>query len=176
LLSGYATTPLFNSNVEISPMPNGYRQVLKAALARIANGLLIGIGFGLALFGAFYIADQYLTRSHRDGTMPEYKAFSKDSGLVIKFHEQRRTEFSSAVIGMVRNEGSDSWRGIELVVELFDKSGKFLDKCTSYESIALAPGEERNFKVSCGGCKDNPVVKYDHYAIRIEDARYVRKT
>jgi len=48
-----------------------------------------------------------------------------------------------------------------------------MDKCSSYETGRIAPGQSHNFKVSCGGCRDSIVAPYDHYTIAIVDAHYV---
>lgn len=62
-----------------------------------------------------------------------------------------------------------------MLVELFDKDGRFVDKCSSYLDGAISPGQTRNFKVSCSACRAaaQPLV-YDRYTIAIVDARYVQ--
>ena len=145
--------------------------MIKAALTKIASGLLTGIGFAIAMVAIFYGTGRWAD-SHR----PEesfYKKYKPDSGLIIKDHRPQQLEQNTVFIGSVQNNGKDSWDSISIVAELFDKDDKFVDKCSSYETGRVAPGQSHNFKVSCGGCRDSTVAPYDHYTIAIVDANYV---
>jgi len=75
-----------------------------------------------------------------------------------------------ACLGQIVNDGSDTWNMVEILLELFEKYGQFIDKCSSYLDGSIAPGDTRNFKASCPDCRENPMPKYDHYTIEIVDA------
>ena len=146
--------------------------MIKTALIKIASGLLIGIGFAVALVAVFYGTERWMKSATAEGEL--YKKYKPDSGLVIKNHRPQPLEQGAAFLGTVENNGKDTWESISIVAELFDKDGQFVDKCSSYESGGIAPGQSRNFKVSCGGCRDSTGTAYDHYTIAIVEAHYVR--
>ena len=126
--------------------------MIKTASTKIASGLLTGIGFAVALVIVFYGAERWITSDR--GEERFYKRYKPDSGLIIKDHRPQHPEHNTAFIGTVQNNGKDTWENVSIVAELFDKDGQFLDKCSSYESGRVAPGQTHNFKVSCDGCRD----------------------
>jgi hypothetical protein len=153
--------------------------MLKAALAKIAHGLLVGIGFGFAVGAVMYgyAAWQMKEMQENKGEMfgGLYKEYTAEAGLVIKEHRPQRTDNNSAFLGVISNRGKDSWENVEVLTELFAKDGTFVDKCSSYMDGSVAPGQDRNFKVSCSGCRDVSVpLVYDKYTIAIVGAQFVR--
>jgi len=157
--------------------------VFKAAVQKVTHGFLIGFGFAVALALLLFAYDAWQTRKFEKqfgemgefgDSLPSFKNFSPEAGLVIKEHRPQSPEANSAFIGVMQNTGSDSWQTIEVLVELFDKQGAFVDKCSSYLDGSIGPGQARNFKVSCSECRNNsqPLV-YDRYKIEIVSASYM---
>ena len=152
--------------------------MLKAAFSKVAHGLLVGIGFGAAVVGAMYGLNQWqmheLAQNKSDMFGGMFKEYTADAGLTIKTHRPQHPENNSAFLGVISNSGKDSWQNVEVLVELFAKDGTFVDKCSSYMDGSIGPAQDRNFKVSCSGCRDvsQPLV-YDKYTITIVDANYV---
>jgi hypothetical protein len=71
------------------------------------------------------------------------------------------------VLGTVENQAAESVRALNVQVDLFDQDGKFVDQCSEYLKGALKAGESRNFKVSCGGCKQRPTVAHASYKVKV---------
>jgi hypothetical protein len=150
--------------------------MMKKALERIGHGLLFGIGFAFAYLVFSHLFTQWQMASLEESVFDEtmFKEYGSDAGLTIKAHRPQKAENNSAFIGQVANAGNGTWANVEIVAELFDRDGEFLDKCSSYLDGSIAPGETRNFKVSCPNCPDNPRPAYDSYTLAIRDARFVR--
>ncbi len=152
--------------------------MLKAVLAKIAHGLLVGIGFGVALGGAMYGYTMWQMKEFENKNrdmMGMFKEYTPNAGLSITEHRPQNPTANDAFIGSLANNGKDTWERVELLAEMFGKDGAFVDKCSSYLDGSLAPGQTRNFKVSCSGCRDTRVpLVYDKYTIAIVDASYVR--
>ena len=148
--------------------------MIKTVFAKIGSGFLTGIGFAVAFMGLAYGYEIWETsnRPDRSGEWG-YKKYKTDSGLTIKDQRPQKQAQNTSFIGTIQNEGKDTWESVQIVAELFDKDGQFVDKCSSYESGRIAPGQNRNFKVSCGGCRDESVAPYDHYTVSIVDANYL---
>jgi hypothetical protein len=149
---------------------------LKDSLEKIGHGLLLGIGFSFAYFVFDHFFTQWhiasLERSVFDDTL--FKDYGPDAGLTIKSHKPQRAENNAAFIGQIANDGKETWASVEIVAELFDQNGEFLDKCSSYLDGSIEPRQTRNFKVSCPNCPDNPRPAYDSYTLAIRDARFVK--
>jgi hypothetical protein len=162
--------------VESSANNKGEIVMIKAALAKIAHGLLVGIGFAVALGVLMYVYSTWQMRQFEEKSddIFGFKQYGADAGLVIKEHRPQRAENNTAFLGVMGNNGEDTWERVEVLVELFAQDGAFVDKCSSYMDGLIVPGQERNFKVSCSGCRDpaQPVA-YDRYTIEIVDAGYV---
>ena len=147
---------------------------------KIVQGFLLGLGFTVAfvlvLIAAQFIYKKYVFEDQvREATSPfgsNWKEYSEDTGLVITEHKPIYTENSVEFIGVVANNGTDTWDMISIEIELFDKDGKFMDECSEYISSPLSPSESENFKASCGGCEKRQIADFDHYEIHIKDASY----
>jgi len=151
-------------------------------LKRIFHGFLTGIGFSVALVGivagAQYIYAKYFLQGQLSAMESDlgWRDFSEDAGLVISDDRLVRSDRSLEVVGTLANNGSDTWDGIEVEVEVFDKDDRFIDECSEYISGNLSPGQTENFKVSCGGCQAHPIPDFARYEISVKDASHVRPT
>ena len=143
-------------------------------LARIGDGILIGIGAGIVLGVAIYLQSLWMmsTLEDDDFGMGGYKSYSPDAKLSVKSHRPKPGAEQSSFIGEVTNAGTDTWNHVRFVVELFDKDGNFAGKCTDSLDGAIGPGQARNFEVSCSNCRNDAVPSYDSYKIEIVDASY----
>jgi len=96
------------------------------------------------------------------------KAFSSAEGVKVLSHEEVVRGDEVVFIGKLKNEGKATARNFSIEVELFDKDKKFVDVCReSLYSTTIKSGEERNFKVSCGGCRNRPVPTHASYTVRL---------
>ena len=144
--------------------------MFKAALAKIGTGLLMGIGFGIAVSAIWYGLTQWQMSQLEDDM---FKSYGADAKLSITSHRARVSEAKSDFIGQIVNGGTDTWQSVYLLVELFGKDGQFIDKCSDHMDGSLAPGETRNFKVSCHNCRDSPMPQFNRYEVKIVNATFV---
>jgi hypothetical protein len=140
--------------------------VIEAVLQRVVAGLLAGVGFALAIAGTVFAIVSWEKLGGR-----EFVGYSARSGLVIEEHRaQVPANGAPFFVGTLRNAGERSWSQVALEVELFDRSNRFIDRCSGAEYATIAPGAARNFKVACDGIGDIVRRDYDHYAITITNA------
>ena len=136
------------------------RKILKVVGEKISTGLLYGIGFGITA-GAiyYYVSERMMASVYQE---------SKIEKVVVTKHEKIKRDQNVVILGEVRNQGADTVRNLSVEVDLFDKRGAFVEQCATYLKGTIAAGESRNFKVTCGGCKDGkPVVEHQSYKVRI---------
>jgi hypothetical protein len=85
--------------------------------------------------------------------------------IVLSDVEEQKSDKRVAVIGTLKNTGSRPARGLQIEVELFQKS-KFVDQYSTYISGSVGPGETRHFKVACG-CGDSPPADHDSFKVQV---------
>jgi len=134
-------------------------ELVKRALRNIGAGVLYGIGIGISAGAMIYVVEQRMTASVWNDAALEK--------LVITKHQEVMRDQAVFILGTVENQGSDAVRAVSIEIDLFGKDGEFVDQCSEYLKGALKPGEARNFKVSCGGCKERPVVAHESYKVRV---------
>ena len=169
-------------------------EIIKKIGIWLAMGLFIGAGFTVSMYIiSYYAMDFYMdsmtskskekiestskesSTSSVSSYMSSYKEFSSEAGIIITSHKERKVTNSVDILGVLENQGEDTWGSINIEVELFDKEGNFVDECSEYISGNILPGEKQNFKVSCRRCEKNPLPEYKKYTIKVKDAHYKRK-
>ena len=134
-------------------------QLIKNALNKIGAGLLYGIGIGVSAGLIMYvISDKMWASAWNDAALEK---------VVVSKHEEVKRDQALFILGTVENRGTETVRMPNVEVDLFDKNGKFVEQCSEYIKGGLKPGESRNFKVSCGGCKERPPVEHASYKVRV---------
>jgi hypothetical protein len=148
--------------------------MLRRLLSKIGEGIFLGIGAGLTVGLVMYLQTRWAMSEmeEMDFGMSEQKSYSSEAKLSIKSHRPKAVDDSSAFIGQVVNNGSDTWTYVRLLVELFDSDGNFIGKCTDTLDGPIRPDQVRNFEISCSGCRNSTVPKFDRYTVEIVDASY----
>ena len=132
--------------------------LFRSALEKVGTGLLYGLGFGITAGAIYYFVSERMMASVWND-----KALDQ---VVITKHEEVRAKELVEVLGTVENKSADTTRGLTIQVDLFDKTGRFVDQCQQYLSGGLRAGESRNFKVTCGG-KEKPVAEHETYKVLV---------
>ena len=133
--------------------------LFRKALGKIGSGLLYGVGIGLSAGLIMYVISEKMSSSVWNDAALEK--------VVVTKHEEVKRDQALFILGTVENQGTETVRMPNVQVDLFDKNGKFVEQCSEYIKGALKPGESRNFKASCGGCKDHPPVEHASYKVRV---------
>lgn len=132
---------------------------IKNAIAKIGTGFLYGIGIGVSVGGITYLISERMTESiWNDAALDK---------VVVTKHEEVKRDEAVYILGTAENRSSDRVRNLTVQVDLFNKDGQFVDQCSEYLQGVIRPNESRNFKVSCGGCKDHPAVAHESYKVHI---------
>jgi len=134
------------------------------ALLTASRGFLFGLGFSIAIGGAYAVVwHWYLDPVERAVVQGNQEAPADD--LALADVEEEKHDGVTLIIGNVKNNGATPARFVEVQADLFDH-GKFVDQYSTSLSGALAAGEMRNFKISCG-CKDTPPAEHDSFKTQV---------
>jgi len=159
------------------------------SISKIISGFLTGIGFSIALIIVF-LAAGYVWDNAKEDTNAEkedvdlssierysskFIEFDENSGLILENHEARKYETELTIIGQIKNTGQENWERIHLEVELFDSNKAFLDQCSGLVWGIIKPAQTRNFKITCGGCDNEPLVEFSTYEVSVVNASHKEK-
>ena len=138
------------------------------------RGLIFGAGFSISAVTLSAVAmfavpwDKAFASQTSQIVEETARAFSSSDGIKVLSHESVARGEDVVFLGKLKNEGQGTARNFAVEVELFDKDKKFVDVCReSFYASNLRPGEERNFKVACGGCRSRPVALPATYTVRV---------
>lgn len=145
--------------------------VLKKGLRTIARGFLLGVGFGIAMLGAFFIM-WHVAENSSAAAMTDIKEEGQATAIYLVISDVRETNHHGVdlIVGTVKNTGKKSAHGVQIQADLF-AHGKFVDQYSTYLSGAIEPGASKNFKISCG-CKDSPPAEHDSYKLEVTSSGF----
>jgi hypothetical protein len=146
-------------------------------LAFFFQGLVFGAGFSLAAiliaFASYFVLpwDQGFANQTSQMMEESMKAFSSAESVKVITHERVVRGDEVVFLGTLKNDGQSVARNFSIAVELFDTEKKFVESCReAFYGSSVKPGEVRNFKVSCSGCRNRPVPEHATYEIHISSS------
>jgi hypothetical protein len=143
---------------------NGHPGAVRTALVTIARGFLIGVGFSLALAGTWVVLWHW-TMHTEQAAIAEIPGANDAKTIILSNVEEQKHDGLTAIVGSATNTGKAPARGLTIQADFFDH-GKFVDQYSTYISGKIAPGESKNFKISCG-CRDSPPAEHDSYKVAV---------
>lgn len=144
---------------------------MKDGMATIIRGFLFGTGFAVAAIVALTAVQAYWMKQYETDARGSARASidtlaeTTRKDVVLADVEEQKSDTRVAVIGTLKNTGSQPVRGLQVEVELFQK-GKFVDQYSTHISGTIGPGETRNFKVACG-CRDSLPADHDSFKVQV---------
>lgn len=88
----------------------------------------------------------------------------------VASHRVERRHGDVIVLGVLHNDADTTVRSVRIEAAYYDAAGKLVDLCGWYVAPALAPGEDKPFKVSCGGTPERPSPDSATVKLRIVEA------
>ena len=130
-------------------------------MGNFITGIVIGLGFGLASGGIYYLVNLQTMQLHDESWG------MGANQVVITHHREEQRAGATVILGSMRHDGEKNVHTPNVQVELLDSRGEFVEQCSAFLSGALMPGETRNFKVKCPGDKDSPTVAHSSYEVKL---------
>lgn len=137
------------------------------ALKIIGRGFLLGVGFGIAMGGAYFgiwkLSESRASSDFESRMTKRHEDAIKD--LVLVDVEEQKHDGETAILGSVRNNGTETHDNVEVQANLFNH-GKFVDQYSTYVRGKIDPGASVYFKISCG-CSHSPPAEHDSFKVEV---------
>ncbi|CAG1002100.1 hypothetical protein BURK1_02940 [Burkholderiales bacterium] len=88
----------------------------------------------------------------------------------VTSHRVERRHGDAIVLGVLHNESDVRVGSVRVEAAHYDAAGLLVDLCGWYIAPSLAPGEDKPFKVSCGGTPERPSPEGASVRLRIVEA------
>ena len=153
---------------------------MRGYVRHVVHGFTFGLGFAAALGLGWLVVHEggglagEISAVVAGASPPRSPAVTSpvlaEAGSVrVVSHRVERRNGDAVVLGILRNEGEASVRSARVEAAYYDAGGRLVDLCGWYVAIGLVPGEDRPFKVSCGGTPERPVPDGASVRVRVTE-------
>ena len=150
-------------------------------LRRVVQGFAFGLGFAAAAGIAWFVVREATGLAGEVGGAVAAKASARTAGMPIAIpalvsdvrvtnHRIERRNGDTVVLGTLRNDADAVVGSVRVEAAYYDGAGRLVDVCGWYIAPRLAPGEEKPFKVACGGTPEKPTPESASVKLRLVEA------
>ncbi|HEY8243708.1 MAG: FxLYD domain-containing protein [Vicinamibacteria bacterium] len=150
-------------------------------LRRIVQGFAFGLGFAAAAAIAWFVMREATSLAGEVGGTMAAKASARTAAMPVAVpgsasdvrvisHRVERRNGDTLVLGTLRNDADAAVGSVRVEAAYYDAGGRLVDVCGWYVAQRLAPGEEKPFKVSCGGTPEKPAPESASVKLRLVEA------
>jgi hypothetical protein len=150
-------------------------------LRRVVHGFAFGLGFAAAAgIGWFVVHEATGMAGEFGGTVSANASAGTPampaalpgpaSDVRVTGHRVERRNGDTVVLGTLRNDADAAAGSVRVEAAYYDGSGRLVDVCGWYVAQRLAPGEEKPFKISCGGTPEKPTPESASVKLRLVQA------
>ncbi|MBP6565418.1 MAG: FxLYD domain-containing protein [Burkholderiales bacterium] len=152
-------------------MTNGFAR-------RVAHGFAFGLGFAVAAALGWLVVREFGALAGEVGNVvaggTPRKVAAEQAGIFahagqvrVASHRIERRNGDVVVLGLLHNDADAAVRSVRVEAAYYDAAGRLVDLCGWYVATSLAPGEEKPFKVACGGTPERPAPESASVRLRI---------
>ncbi|MBK6805792.1 MAG: hypothetical protein IPG84_13435 [Betaproteobacteria bacterium] len=152
-------------------MTNGFAR-------RVAHGFAFGLGFAVAAALGWLVVREFGALAGEVGNVvaggTPRKVAAEQAGILaqagqvrVASHRVERRNGDVVVLGLLHNDADAAVRSVRVEAAYYDAAGRLVDLCGWYVATSLAPGEEKPFKVACGGTPERPAPESASVRLRI---------
>ncbi len=153
-------------------------QVTNDFARRVVQGFAFGLGFAVAAalgwlvvreFGALAgeVGNVVAGGTPRKVAAEQAGIFAQAGQVRVASHRVERRNGDIVVLGLLHNDADAAVRSVRVEAAYYDAASRLVDLCGWYVATSLAPGEEKPFKVACGGTPERPAPESASVRLRI---------
>jgi hypothetical protein len=150
-------------------------------LRRVVQGFAFGVGFAVAAGIAWFVAREVTGLAGEFGGAVAAKTSARTAAMPMAMpgavadvrvasHRIERRHGDAVVLGTLKNEADATVGSVRVEAAYYDAGGRLVDLCGWYIAPRLAPGEEKPFKIACGGTPERPAPESASVKLRIVEA------
>ena len=150
-------------------------------LRRVVQGFAFGLGFAAAAGIGWLVVREVTGLAGEVGGTMAAKASPRTTATPnalpslaadVRVASQRveRRNGDTVVLGTLRNDADTAVGSVRVEAAYYDAGGRLVDVCGWYVAQRLAPGEEKPFKISCGGTPEKPTPESASVKLRLVQA------
>lgn len=158
---------------------------MSAFVRRAVQGFAFGLGFSLAGALAYWTWQQVAglagevsdiaargagSGSAAQAAAREAIASAPATSVRVADYRLERRNGDVVALGTLHNDSTTVARTVRLEAAYYDQAGRLVDVCGWYVAPALAPGEDKPFKISCGGTPERPAPESASVRFRLVEA------
>ena len=149
---------------------------------RAVQGFAFGLGFAAAAALAWFVVREVAglageVNGIATSVSPVRRApvalpagLPPEAQVRLASHRVERRHGDIVVLGVLHNDADTTVRSVRVEAAYYDAAGRLVDLCGWYVAPALAAGEDKPFKVSCGGTPERPSPESATVKVRIVEA------
>jgi len=146
---------------------------------RVVHGFAFGLGFAVAASAGWFVVRGIGGLAGEAGNLlagaaPARQAALQQTGVLaqagqvrVASHRVERRNGDAVVLGVLRNDGDSAVRSVRVEAAYYDAGGRLVDLCGWYVATALVAGEDKPFKIACGGTPDRPAPESASVRLRV---------
>jgi hypothetical protein len=153
-------------------------QVTNDFARRVVHGFAFGLGFAVAAAIGWLVVRELGALAGEVGNVvaggTPRKVAAEQAGILaqagqvrVASHRVERRNGDVVVLGLLHNDADAAVRSVRVEAAYYDAAGRLVDLCGWYVATSLAPGEEKPFKVACGGTPELPAPESASVRLRI---------
>jgi hypothetical protein len=150
-------------------------------LRRMVQGFAFGLGFAVAAGIAWFVMREATGLAGEVGGGLAAKASARTAAMPaavpglasdvrVISHRVERRNGDTVVLGTLRNDADAVAGSVRVEAAYYDAGGRLVDVCGWYVAQRLAPGEEKPFKIACGGTPEKPTPESASVKLRLVEA------
>ena len=150
-------------------------------LHRVVQGFAFGVGFAVAAGIAWFAVRETTGLAGEFGGAVAAKASARTAAMPMTMpgsaadvrvttHRVERRHGDTVVLGTLKNEAEATVGSVRVEAAYYDAGGRLVDLCGWYIASRIAPGEEKPFKIACGGTPERPAPESAAVKLRIVEA------
>jgi len=150
-------------------------------LRRVVQGFAFGLGFAAAAGIAWFIVREATGIAGEVRGAVAAKSSARTAATPVAMpgvasevrvasHRVERRNGDTVVLGTLHNDADANVGSVRVEAAYYDASGRLVDVCGWYVAQRLAPGEDKPFKISCGGTPEKPTPESASVKLRLVEA------
>ena len=146
---------------------NGWLKIIIHSFC-VSLGVILSFIF-IGVISVILVSGIELLNISLSNSSSDYEHVDNPTGLKIDISNYRKSDSMVIFVGEIKKTDHKEYRNIEVVIELLDENGKYMDSCTDsiYWPFNTTDMVVKNFQAKCGDGCGYPKLNFTTYNIKV---------